>query len=88
MDGIIYEDKLMWPPNETLTCNKGEGISVAMYSPNDEDPKKYQFVATLVENKDEHKKSNKISVDLSAATGYLNYISNAGLLHLKMGEVI
>lgn len=37
----------MWPPNRTLTCEKGEAILICMLAPNDQDPNKYQYIATL-----------------------------------------
>ena len=60
--GLAYES--MWPPNKTLVCRKGEGMSIAMYAPNDVDPNKYQYVATLIINKDEHKKSGNVITNL------------------------
>jgi hypothetical protein len=53
--GLSYES--MWPPHAALVCKKGEGISIAMYTPNNEDPNKYRYVATLIINKDEKKRN-------------------------------
>ena len=52
---VDFTYELMWPPNKTLVCKKGEGIDISVITPNDADPSKYQYVATLVINKDEHK---------------------------------
>jgi hypothetical protein len=55
-DGYGFAYESMWPPGQTLVCKKGEGMSVAMYAPNDVDTNKYKYVATLIMNKDEKKK--------------------------------
>lgn len=37
----------MWGPGKTLTCRRGEGLSVIMFSPNDKDADKYKYVGIL-----------------------------------------
>ena len=43
----------MWPSGETLTCEKGDGLAITMISPNDQDPDRYHYMATLVRVRDE-----------------------------------
>lgn len=57
-NGIEIEDSIntyknMWPPGSVLACNKGDGLEVTMVSPNDENPEKYRYVATLTREKDD-----------------------------------
>jgi hypothetical protein len=46
----------MWSPGKTLTCRKGDGISIKMFEPNDENPNKYQYIASLTIERDDEKK--------------------------------
>ncbi|EKD45259.1 MAG: hypothetical protein ACD_69C00362G0001 [uncultured bacterium] len=46
----------MWPLGKTLICKKGWGLSISMFSPRDQDPDKYNYVAMLTIYKDEGKK--------------------------------
>jgi len=62
----------MWPPNKTLSCKKGEGISIIMLAPNDPDPNKYQYKATLTMISGDKKKeaiTNDIFVNSNETTG-------------------
>jgi hypothetical protein len=54
-----YEHWLdMWPiftPTKPLICEWGETLAVKMFTPNDSDPKKYQYAATITITKRDEK---------------------------------
>ncbi|EKE01159.1 MAG: hypothetical protein ACD_21C00202G0008 [uncultured bacterium] len=43
----------MWGPGKTCPCKKGESLSIIMLHPNDPDPNKYLYVATLTTTHDD-----------------------------------
>ncbi len=57
----------MWPPGKTLVCEKGDGIEIAMFSPNDKNPDKYQYVATLIAVRDDENKEGKKEIIVNEA---------------------
>jgi hypothetical protein len=57
---VDFTYELMWPPNKVLVCKKREGIAISVITPNDVDPNKYRYVATLIVNKDDYKEATTI----------------------------